>query len=78
MSCDRVKRRTSGVFVAAAMRYGFVTPSTAAGAARGADLIAVGGVSAEAPFAPTNEEMNAHRKQSTPKHGHLRGALDPN
>jgi hypothetical protein len=41
-------------------------------------LIAVGGVSAEALSAPSNEEMNAQTKQNTPNHGHLRGALDPN
>jgi len=78
MSRESVKPRTSGVFIAAATRYGFVTPSTVAGTARGVVLIAGRGASAEALFAPNKELMNAHRKQSTPKQGHLRPPLTPN
>ena len=78
MSCDRVKPRTSDVFVAAAIRYGLVTPSTVAGTAKGVVLIAVGGVSAEALLAPKREAMNAHRKHTTPNQGHVRRAFNPN
>jgi len=75
---ENPKRSTSEVFIVAATKYGFVTPSTVAGAAKDVTWINVGGGSAEALFTPTSEAIKAQRKHSTPRQGHVGRASEPN
>ena len=77
MSRESKKRITRGVRVAAAIRYGLLSPSTEMGNAIWVVRMAGSGLSAEALFAPKIEVMKAQRKQSIPKHGHLRRASSP-